>query len=178
MRLFLFISLLFLFPNVLLAQNTQKVVQVIDGSHLVLGSGETVSLLGVEAPSFPKAKIEKDGKIKEPNSATEAWAQRSKAFVEGIILNREVWLEYDQVRQNSDGQTLAYVFFKLNEMKDTGGGGEKVLLTSGTYMLNRLILQYGYATSGSSYPFKYRAEFNQLESQARQQQAGLWQQDF
>lgn len=156
----------------------KQVIQVIDGGHLVLAGGETVALLGVEAPAFPQAKIEKNGKVKKPDPVAEKWAQRSKAFVEGMVLNREVWLEYDKDRQNSSGQTLAYVFFKLDGGKNIGGGGQKVLMGAGTYMLNRLIINYGFAYSGSSYPFKYRSEFNQLQTEAQQTQTGLFQDNY
>jgi endonuclease YncB( thermonuclease family) len=178
MKTLIFIAILFFISGAAPAQEMKKVIQVIDGSHLVLEGGQTLALLGAQAPTFPQPKVEKDGKVKKPDSLAESWAQRSKAFVEGMVLNRQVWLEYDQVKQSSSGEALAYVFFKLDETKNLGVGGQKVFLTPGTYMLNRLLVQYGFATAGSSYSFKYRAQFNQLESEARQQQIGLWQDNF
>ncbi|MCE9625846.1 MAG: thermonuclease family protein [Deltaproteobacteria bacterium] len=178
MKRFLLVSIFLLLPSALPAQSAQKVVQVIDGGHLLLEGGETVALLGVEAPAFPQPKVDKDGKVKKPNSLLENWARLSKAFAEGMVLNREVWLEYDQDKQNTAGQTLAYVFFKLDAAQNLGGGGQKVLLAPGTYMLNRLILTYGFANAGSSYACKYRSEFNQLQNQAQQHQTGLFQSNY
>ncbi len=155
----------FILVSPALAQEMHKVTQVVDGDTLNLDSGETVVLLGVQAPTFPPPG--KQDKLKT------GWAQQAKDYTSSLVLGQAVWLEYDKVRQNSAGQTLAYVFFKLGP----GGspGGSSGLLSGGTYMLNRLLLINGFATSGGDYPVQYRAEFNQLEAQARRSQRGLFQ---
>ena len=175
-----FIASFFFFPAWGLAQEInppsppqtlRTVQQVIDGGTLLLNGGETVRLIGVEAPPKPT-----NGK---PNSATMGWWRQSQEFTASIVQNRKVWLEYDpNVRQDEQGRTWAYVYFKLEQGGSLGGGGVTVLSTPGTYMLNRLVLRYGMANSGNPFPFTYRAEFKQLEQQARNQQIGLFQQAF
>jgi len=177
MKHLLLTILLLLPPSLLQAQQTKQVTQVIDGGHIVLAGNQTIALMGVDAPMFPKEKLDKDGKVKKNDSAAEGWAVKSKAFVEGMILNRDVWLEYDKKQSNAAGETQAYVYFKLDGAKNLGGGGEKIVLTSGTYMINRLLVQYGMANSAGG-GYKYHAEFNQLQSEAQQQRLGLWMNNY
>jgi endonuclease YncB( thermonuclease family) len=175
----IFFGLLFLFPFLLLAQETapsppqnlRSVEQVIDGGTLVLNGGEVVKLIGVEAPKKPA-----DAK---PNSASMGWWRQSQQFTASLVNGRKVWLEYDpNVRKDEQDNTWAYVYFTVDGTQSVGGGGVKVLTTPGTYMLNRLVLRYGMATSGNPFPFTYRAEFKQLEQDARNSQIGLFQQAF
>jgi len=177
MRRILLLMILLLLPAAVFAQQMRTVTQVIDGDTLVLDGSQTVVLLGAQVPGFAP-EVKKDGKVKPLSSAGVGWADRAKQFTTSMVMGKQVWLEYDKVQTDDQGRTLAYVFFKLDSAKTVGGGGEGVLLTSGTYMLNQLLLQYGFATSGSSYPFKYRAQFDQLQNQAQQQRAGLWQSNF
>ena len=153
------------------------VTQVVDGGTIVLDGSQTVVLLGAQVPGFAP-EVKKDGKVKPVSSAGLAWADRAKQFTTSMVMGKQVWMEYDKTQTDDQGRTLAYVFFKLDGAKSLGGGGENILMTSGTYMLNRLLVQYGFATSGSSYPFKYRADFNELQNQAQQQRTGLWQSNF
>jgi len=177
----LFFVLCFLVPMGTEAQTTPKmrqVQQVISGNTLLLDGGEVVSLIGVQSPQFPQAKVEKDGKVKKPSSVAEGWARRAKEFTAGLVTGRPVWLEYGKVKKNPAGQTLAYVYFKLDSAKALGGGGEKPLLTAGSYMVNRLIIQYGMATAGAPFDYKFQSQFKQMERQARIQQIGLFQSNF
>jgi endonuclease YncB( thermonuclease family) len=145
--------------------------QVLDGGTLVLNGGEVVRLIGVEAPKKPT-----HGK---PNSAVMGWWRQSQEFTSSLVMGRKVWLEYDpSVRQDAQGNTWAYVYFKISGSESVGGGGVKVFTTPGTYMLNRLILRYGMANSGNPFPFQYRSQFKQLEYDARNSQIGLFQQAF
>lgn len=178
LKIFPLLALILLASVPARAQQMRTVVQVIDGGTLLLDGNQTVVLLGAQAPAFPQPEIGKDGKPKKPDSLAVGFATRSQQFTEGMLAGRQVWLEFDQTQTNNQGQTLAYVYFKIDSAKTLGGGGGKVLMTSGTYMLNRLLVEYGFATSGSSYPFKYRAQFDQLEQAARQQRIGLYQSNF
>lgn len=173
LRIFLILGFLF-GPIPALAQETsptlRSVEKVPDGGTLVLNGGEVVRLIGIEAPKKPR-----DGK---PNSASMGWWRQSEEFTESMVKGRKVWLEYGKVPKDEQGHTWAYVFFQVASGESLGGGGAKVLLTPGTYMLNRLILRYGMASSGNPFPFKYRAQFKQLEHDARNSQIGLFQQAF
>lgn len=144
---------------------------MLDGGTLVLNGGETVRLIGVEAPKKPADA--------NPNSASMGWWRQSQEFTASMVQGRKVWLGYDpNVRQDAQGNTWAYVYFTISGNESVGGGGVKVLTTPGTYMLNRLVLRYGMATGGNPFPFQYRSQFKQLEYDARNSQIGLFQQAF
>jgi endonuclease YncB( thermonuclease family) len=42
-------------------------------------------------------------------------------------------------------------------------------------MLNRLLIQFGYATVKSPFSFKFRSQFMDLERKARNKEYGMWQ---
>jgi micrococcal nuclease len=130
----------------------EYVQRVVDGNPLMLGTGERVGLIGVNAPEtiHPKKDVEAFGK--EPSAFT-------KRMVEGKLVR----LEFDPlVSRHNDGKdkysrTLAYVF-----------------LQDGTHLNAEIIRQgYGFAVSGSP-PLKYQNEFRRLEHEAREQRRGLW----
>jgi endonuclease YncB( thermonuclease family) len=165
---------LFLIPNLSRAQDMRTVTQVIYGDTLVLNGGEVVRLIGVWAPKVQEKY--KKGKLEKPNSLWEGFQNRAIQFSKGMVEGRQVWLGYDdKVKKNDQGQTLAYVYFKLDTARSLGGGGQKVLMTPGTYMLNRLLVAYGFGKAYSNFSFPYRSEFNQLQNDAQFNRTGLWQ---
>lgn len=168
------ILLLLVFVPSALAQESaapkmRTVEKVVNGGEIVLDGGEVVLLIGVQAPKKKDAK---------PGSAAYGWWRRSQEFTSGMVLGRKVWLEYGKVKKDPEGRTWAYVYFKLDATASLGGGGQKPLLTNGTYMLNRLVVRYGMATSGNPFSFRFRSQFKQMEQEARQNQTGLFQDAF
>ena len=75
------------------------VTQVIDGDTLVLAGGARVRVLGIDAP-----EMEKEGR------PAEFLAHKAKAALAALTLNRQVRLEYDQLRYDHYGRLLAYLF--------------------------------------------------------------------
>jgi Micrococcal nuclease (thermonuclease) homologs len=155
----------------------RSVSQVVYGDTLQLDSGETVRMIGVWAPKA-REKVGKDGQVKRPDPVMQAWQDRAADFTRGLVAGRQVWLQQDPAHpSNAQGETLAYVFFKISPAEGTqnlGGGGQRVLLTPGSYMINRMLVNYGFADTSSDFSFPYRAEFEQLESEARVDRKGLW----
>jgi len=169
LSLLLFFS--FNLPSLAAAQQTTYTVQqVINGGKIVLNNGEVVRLIGVSAPKKPK-----DDK---PKSAPMSWWRRSKEFTESLVKNRKIWLEYGKDRKDKQGNTWAYVFFKVPDGQSLGAAGEKIFATSGTYMLNRLIIRYGMATVRNPFSFQYRSQFQMMENEAKRNQTGLFQTNF
>jgi endonuclease YncB( thermonuclease family) len=151
------------------APKMRTVDKVLNGGEIVLDGGEVVRLIGVQAPKKKDAK---------PGSAAYGWWRRSQEFSSGMVLGRKVWLEYGKVKKDPEGRTWAYVYFKLDSTVSLGGGGQKPLLTNGNYMLNRLVVRYGMATSGNPFSFRFRSQFKQMEQEARQNRTGLFQDAF
>ena len=122
-----------------------RVPRVIDGDTLVLSNGETVRLIGVDAPEIhhPEIPVQRFGK--------EA-AEFLKRFAEGF----ECMLEYEpNDLRDKYGRLLAYVFIEGR-------------------LANAEIIRRGYGYAYTRFPFSSRAEFISLEREARENQLGLW----
>ena len=122
-----------------------RVTRVIDGDTLVLDNGETVRLIGVDAPEthHPEIPVQRFGK-----EATE--------FLKRLAEGNECTLEYepDNLR-DAYGRLLAYVYV-------------------GNRLANAEIIRRGYAYAYTRFPFGRQAEFVALEHEARERQYGLW----
>lgn len=127
--------------------STAVVERVIDGDTLVLESGETVRLIGVDAP-----EIAKDGRPGQP------YSQRAKAFVRRLAEGKTVRLERDAQERDRYGRLLAYVY-----------------LPDGS-MLNERLLAEGYALQMTIPPnVRYAERLLAAERRARDEKRGLWQ---
>jgi len=126
-------------------EGTFRVSRVLDGDTIVLDNGETVRLIGVDAPEthHPEIPVQRFGE-----EATEFL----KRFAEGF----ECTIEYepDNIRDQYE-RLLAYVFV----------GGR---------LANAEIIQRGYAYAYTRFPFHRQTEFINLEREARNRQYGLW----
>ena len=122
-----------------------RVTRVLDGDTIVLGNGETVRLIGVDAPEthHPEIPVQRFGE-----EATEFL----RRFAEGF----ECTLEYEPSNiRDQYGRLLAYVFV-------------------GDRLANAEIIRKGYAYAYTRFPFHRQAEFIALEREARECQCGLW----
>lgn len=113
--------------------------KIIDGDTFVLENGEKIRILGINAP--------------EKN---EPFSDSAKIFVEKLILNKKVKLEYDLQKYDKYGRVLAYVFFDKK-------------------FLNEEILKAGYAWVYIVPPnFKYSEKLKIAEERAKREKKGLW----
>ena len=122
-----------------------RVTRVLDGDTIALDNGETVRLIGVDAPEIhhPEIPVQRFG---------EEAAEFLKQFAEGF----ECTLEYEPNNiRDQYGRLLAYVFV-------------------GSHLVNAEIISQGYAYTYTRFPFRRQAEFIALEREARQHQYGLW----
>jgi micrococcal nuclease len=127
------------------------VQRVIDGHTLLLMSGKRVRLIGVDTLA-----------TKHPNRSVEYFAKEAAAFTKRLAERKRIKLEYDQANaqkehRDQSGRTLAYVF-----------------LHDGT-LINSEIIRQGYGYAFTRYPSSRINEFRRLESEAREQRRGLWQ---
>lgn len=126
-------------------EGTFRVSRVLDGDTIVLDNGETVRLIGVDAPEthHPEIPVQRFGE-----EATEFL----RRFAEGF----ECKLEYepDNIRDQYE-RLLAYVFVEGR-------------------LANAEIIQRGYAYAYTRFPFHRQTEFINLEREARNRQYGLW----
>jgi len=122
-----------------------RVTRVLDGDTIALDNGETVRLIGVDAPEIHHSEI-------PVQRFGEEAAEFLRRFAEGF----ECTLEYepDNLRDQY-GRLLAYVFVEGR-------------------LANAEIVRQGYAYVYTRFPFQRRAEFIALEREARERQCGLW----
>jgi len=122
-----------------------RVVRVLDGDTIVLDNGETVRLIGVDAPEIHHSEV-----------PVQRFGEEATEFLKRLAEGFECTLEYepDDIRDKY-GRILAYVFVKGR-------------------LINAEIISRGYAYAYTRFPFRRQAEFVTLEHEARERQYGLW----
>ncbi len=124
---------------------TSRVAGVVDGDTLVLAGGETVRLLGIDAPE-----------VHHPELPVQRFGQEAAEFLRRLAEGRECRLEYEPGEtRDGYGRLLAWVYVDGK-------------------MLNAEMVRRGYAYVYHRYPFRCRREFLLLEQEARQNRWGLW----
>jgi len=122
-----------------------RVTRVLDGDTIVLDNGETVRLIGVDAPE-----------THHPEIPVQRFGQESTEFLRRFAEGFECTLEYEPSNiRDQYGRLLAYVFV-------------------GDRLANAEIIRRGYAYGYSRFPFRREAEFIALERESREHQYGLW----
>lgn len=127
--------------------STATVIRVIDGDTFVLGSGEKVRLIGVDAP--------------EKN---ECFAEEASARLSQLILQQTVRLESDVSNRDRYDRLLRYVYVATDQ------SSEDTLVSVNT----QLVLD-GVAVA-KAYPpdTQIQDELESAEVSAREEKKGLW----
>jgi micrococcal nuclease len=130
------------------------VVRVIDGDTVDVSlGGETVRLrlIGIDTPE-----------TKDPRKPVECFGREATQKAEELLNNQTVLLEADPSQDDRDiyGRLLRYIWL------------------SDSRLFNQEMIAQGYAFEYTyGLPYKYQAEFQQAQCQAREQQRGLWSPD-
>jgi endonuclease YncB( thermonuclease family) len=120
--------------------------RVIDGDTLLLESGESIRLIGINTPEVDSrfSHAQPGGK------AARAWLQRK-------LQNSRIWLEYDAERFDKYQRRLAHVF-----------------LDSGDY-LNAMLLRQGLAMLTLTPPnLRYSERLTRAQQEAEEAGKGVW----
>lgn len=144
--IFAFITTLFLFFVTNFPSYTGKffyeeyrVEKVIDGDTIEISNGQKIRLIGINAPERGKY-----------------YYNESKKYLENLILNKKIRIEYDSKTKDSYGRTLAYIIFENKNINIE-------ILKNGfahTYKLNEIS--------------KYRKELLEAENYAIKNEIGIW----
>lgn len=122
------------------------VKRVVDGDTIELDNGEKVRYIGIDTPETV-----------HPDQAAECFGQQASEKNKELVEGKRVRLEKDLTDRDKYGRLLRYVY-----------------LEDGTFV-NLFLVQEGYATSYTYPPdLKYQNQFQQVETEARQAQRGLW----
>lgn len=126
-----------------------RVDRVVNGNTIVLDinhNKEAVKLIGVDI-----SKNVSPDKGKDSMLAKTAWN-----YLESLLKNKSVYLEYDEKIYDKDERMLAYVY-----LEDT--------------MVNHLLIANGYAAAEKIEPnVKYADLFISLENEAKNKEIGFW----
>jgi micrococcal nuclease len=126
---------------------TFRVKEVVDGDTIVLEDDTKVRYIGLNTPERDRPFYEE---------ATEA----NRKLVE----NKEIRLEFDTVKVDQYGRTLAYVFAR-----------DSTASPQGETFVNLELLRQGYANVFTVPPnVKYEERFREAEQEAREAGRGLW----
>ncbi len=122
-----------------------RLIRVLDGDTIALDNGETVRLIGVDAPE-----------IHHPEIPVQRFGQEAAEFLRRFGEGLECTLEYEPTDiRDQYGRLLAYVFVEGR-------------------LVNAEIIRQGYAYAYTRFPHRRQAEFIVLEHEARENQRGLW----
>jgi micrococcal nuclease len=121
------------------------VVRVIDGDTLVVGRGERIRLLGVDAPEMASE-----------DEAAQPWAREATRYLKHRTVDQVVSLEYERgMFRDRYGRILAYVHLD-------------------SHLVNAELIHAGYARAHTGHVYQRWAQFLKLEREARQAERGLW----
>jgi len=144
-RLLIYLALIILL-SLLFSQNKVRVVsRVIDGDTIILGNGEKVRLIGINAPEL---KLDKKYKL--------SLGKNAKTYLKSLIEGKQVKLSYDLQSKDKYGRTLAYVY-----------------LMDGTF-INAMMLRKGHAKILTKYPFTKKKDFLIYQEMAKSKSLGIW----
>ncbi len=122
-----------------------RVKRVIDGDTIMLDNGQTIRLIGVDAPE-----------THHPEIPAQRFGTEATQFLKQLIEGFECTLEFEPDNlKDRYGRSLAYVFINGR-------------------LANSEIIRRGYAYAYTRFPFRRQAQFIALEREARKRQYGLW----
>lgn len=158
----------------------RKVRYVIDGDTLLLYPWEKVRVIGIDTMEVHDGeKLTRQARIYHlKEKEIKKQGKKSKKIVEKLLQGKMIRLSPGREARDDYGRTLAYVYFTMREDKLTKTMGQKFTEThppqEKQYMLDRVMVQYGWAEALTRYPFDYLAEFVELQTQAKSNRWGIW----
>ncbi len=143
-------------PKVSLA----KIERVVSADTVILETGEKIKLIGLQAPLPPQkvtAQYDSFGFVVLPGVTPETpLEEQAFHFIQKLLEQKSIRLEFDAQRKDQNGITLAYVF-----------------LSDGTFA-NAEILKNGFANLQIQPPnLKYEELLREAYREARQEKRGL-----
>jgi micrococcal nuclease len=135
-------------PGEFVRQQQPVVVErVVDGDTLLLAGGQRVRLIGIDTPE-----------TKRPDLPVDPLGVEATAFVQSLIADAPVRLEFDRERLDQYERLLAYVWLPDGRL------------------LNEEIIRAGFSTAQTRYPYRQdmKRRFLEAEEEARAAGVGRW----
>lgn len=127
-----------------------KVFDVIDGDTVILDNGKHLRLTGIDTPEL-KIKVN-DEFVDQP----QPFGLEAKSFLEDLVENKYVRIEFDKEKEDKYNRLLGYIFV-------------------GDNFVNEKIVEEGLAVVYVKPPnVKYIKRLNSAQNKARKKNKGLW----
>ena len=139
-------SVLLISANTAVKQKWISVKWVCDGDTIVLGDGQHVRYIGINAPE-----------VAHDNYKAEAFGYAAKKYNQSIVQSKKVRLEFDKEKYDRYGRLLAYIY-----------------LSDGTF-INKKMIEKGFAYLLPRSPnLKYEKMLLQTQRDAMSAKRGMW----
>lgn len=144
-------------PSTLSDGKTYTVKTVIDGDTIILSDGTHVRYLGINATEIAHSSLQGEAL----QNLNECYGPEAKKINEGLVLGKNVRLEFDANKYDRYGRTLAWVYLEP-------------LLNSGETVNLKMVRQGAAFYYWSPIPINYTPQLIDAQEQARKEKAGLW----
>ncbi len=148
-----------LLPTLSIAETLSgRVKWIYDGDSIEVAGIGTVRLLGIDAPEHKASQRDRYYQRWgiEPSTLRQI-NQSGKAYLIESVKGKTVVLKTEERKRDRYNRLLAYVYLK---------GGR---------LLNRLLLEKGYAVVYRRFDFELKSNFLTAEARARDKKRGIWQ---
>lgn len=158
-RLLLLLSFCLLTTPLAAQETTGTVSWIYDGDTLQIKNIGKVRLLGIDTPESKDSERDRYylKNFGVSRLKLRQIARQAKAFSIKQVKGKQVRLEFGTERQDRYGRLLAYLYLPDGRL------------------LNRLLLEQGFAGVFRRYQFSRKQDFLSAEEAARQNRLGLWQ---
>jgi len=154
---------------------------------LILTSGETIRLIGVDTPEFKNKKRNKKNakRLGIGLKLYQSYAKKAKAFLAGLLEEsneeKKVRVEFDKINEKIDhqdryGRTLGYVYaiFDYPPNLELLFPPGHVIVNWNEIFVNATLVKSGYGLAYRRFGFKHKKKFVEYEEEAREAERGFW----
>lgn len=139
-----------------------KVIRVVDGDTIIVNRGYGEERLRLILADTPETV--------HPNKPVEAYGKEASNFTKSKLENKTVYLQQDVSDKDRYDRLLRYVWLKKPSSNEPNKDEIK------KYMINAILIAEGYGQIATFPPdVKYVEYFKELETNARNNNLGLWQ---
>jgi len=142
--IFTFLILIFIAFNV--QAEEVYITKVIDGDTIKTKNGKTIRLIGIDTPE-----------INWDSGTADFYGYKALKFTNKYLLNKKVYLEFDQDKKDDYDRQLAYIYLQNGDF------------------FNAKLLANGYAHILTVEPNnKYENKLKEIAKKAREEKIGIW----
>ncbi len=129
-----------------------KITRVVDGDTAILEDSRRIRYLNIDTPESV-----------QPNTPVQCFGKEASEMNKQLVEGKEVWLKFDQQKEDRYGRLLTFVFLQGRNANDV------------TQSVNAYLVQLGFARTYIIKPNDtYAEDFAALQLEAKELNRGLW----